>query len=295
VVDGDVRPVGARRPGGRLQRRAAGDLLSAGPPHDQQACGNLRTNLVLLKALRDEVATLIASQARVRKDRRRRPLAAEGPPGVSSGAARCITVRTVGGHERPPGAEDMTLIPGHEVHGSRLVGRLPSADMVDLWTRVSSGIVKHGFVLEYRDLEAPRTGIFNGLRIVIDPDVGFEMQCFLLLHLFGHSVQWVAPALEHKLDALQNTSERPRFMRVLHAYELEAAALGMQLMHERGVTGLDQWYSDFVETDWRYVERYYQTGQLPRWEDCVVAGQAPIQPIPIPVLKHHEVEVRFAF
>jgi hypothetical protein len=29
---------------------------------------------------------------------------------------------------------------------------------------------------------------------VIDPDVGFEMQCFLLLHLFGHSVQWVAPS-----------------------------------------------------------------------------------------------------
>jgi hypothetical protein len=29
--------------------------------------------------------------------------------------------------------------------------------------------------------EPPRTGIFNALRIVIDPDVGFEMQCFLLL------------------------------------------------------------------------------------------------------------------
>ena len=34
----------------------------------------------------------------------------------------------------------------------------------------------------------------------------------------------------------------------------------MQLMHEQGVTRLDQWYSDFVETDWRYVERFYQTG-----------------------------------
>ena len=91
----------------------------------------------------------------------------------------------------------MKPIPSHELVGARLVGALPSSDMVDLWLRVSSAIVKYGFVIEYRDLEPPRTGIFDGLRITIDPDVGFEMQCFLLLHLFGHSVQWVAPSLEH--------------------------------------------------------------------------------------------------
>ncbi len=189
----------------------------------------------------------------------------------------------------------MNQVPGHELHGSRLVGHLPTNDMVDLWSRVSSGVVKYGFVLEYRDLEAPRTGIFDGLRIVIDPDVGFEMQCFLVLHLFGHSVQWVAPSLEGKLDELQNTQDRPRFMKVLHAYELEAAGLGMQLMHERGVTGLDQWYSDFVGTDWRYVETFYQTGQLPHWQDCVVNDCPLIKPGPIPELKHHQVQVRFAF
>ena len=37
------------------------------------------------------------------------------------------------------------------------------------------------------DLEAPRTGTFNGRTITLDPDVGFEMQCFILLHLFGYS------------------------------------------------------------------------------------------------------------
>ena len=93
------------------------------------------------------------------------------------------------------------------------------------------------------------------------------MQCFLLLHLFGHSVQWVAPSIEHKLDDLQHTDDKARFMQVLHDYEFEAAGFGLQLLHERGVTDLDQWYSDFVETDWRYVERYYQTDQLPALED----------------------------
>src|SRR4029450_5145409 len=139
------------------------------------------------------------------------------------------------------------MIAGHELVGTRIVGQLPADDMVRLWIKVSSGIVKHGFVIEYPDLEPPRTGIFDGLRIVIDPDVGFEMQCFLLLHLFGHSVQWVAPSLEHKLDELQNTQDRTRFMQVLHAYELEAAGFGMQLMHDVGVVQLDQWFSDFVE------------------------------------------------
>jgi len=186
-------------------------------------------------------------------------------------------------------------LPSHELVGTRLVGQLPTSDMVDLWIKVSSGIVKHGFVIEYRDLDPPRTGIFDGLRIVIDPDVGFEMQCFLLLHLFGHSVQWVAPSLEHKLDELQNTQDRARFMVVLHAYEHEAAGFGMQLMRECGVTRLDHWYSDFVGTDWRYVERYYQTDSIPPWAECVATDCPLVQPTPIPALKLRQVAVRFAF
>lgn len=189
----------------------------------------------------------------------------------------------------------MKPVPGHELVGARVVGELPSADMVDLWVRISSGIVKHGFVIEYRDLDPPRTGIFDGLRITIDPDVGFEMQCFLLLHLFGHSVQWVAPSLAHALGELQNTDDRSRFLQVLHDYEFQAARLGMQLMHEQGVTRLDQWYSDFVETDWRYVERFYQTNTIPPWTDCIVSGCPLIEPAPIPPLTLRPVDVRFAF
>ena len=189
----------------------------------------------------------------------------------------------------------MEPVQGHELAGARLVGQMPSAALVDLWGRVTSGVVKRGFVIEYRDLEPPRTGIFDGLRIVIDPDVGFEMQCFLLLHLFGHSVQWVAPSLEHKLHELQNTDDRDRFMEVLYRYESDAAGFAMQLLHEVGVTTLDQCFSDFVSTDWRYVERFYQTDRLADWADCVVSGCRVIEPTTIPELKHHQVQVRFAF
>lgn len=189
----------------------------------------------------------------------------------------------------------MKPISSHELVGARVVGALPSTDMVDLWVRVSSGIVKYGFVIEYRDLAPPRTGIFDGRRITVDPDVGFEMQCFLLLHLFGHSVQWVAPSLEHALGDLQRTDDRSLFMQALLDYEFQAARFGMQLLREVGVTGLDQWYSDFVATDWTYVERYYQTDRIPPWADCVVSGRPLIQPEPIPPLVHRLVEVRFAF
>jgi hypothetical protein len=189
----------------------------------------------------------------------------------------------------------MDTVPGHELHGARRVGQWPADELVGLWGRACSGVVKQGFVIEYRDLEPPRTGIFDGLRIVIDPDVGFEMQCFLLLHLFGHSVQWVAPSLAHKLDALQHTEDRRQFMQVLRAYELEAAGFAMELMHQVGVTTLDQWFSDFVETDWRYVEGYYQTDRLPDWQSCVVHDCRLVTPAPIPELRHHEVQVRFAF
>src|ERR1700679_83848 len=123
----------------------------------------------------------------------------------------------------------MIRIEGHELVGHRLVGSLPPANMVDLWLRITSRIVKYGFTIEYRDLEPPRTGIFDGLKITIDPDIDFEMQCFILLHLFGHSVQWVSPDLHPKLDDLQHTADRERFMRVLHEYEFEAARFGRQL------------------------------------------------------------------
>ena len=181
---------------------------------------------------------------------------------------------------------------GHELVGQR---RMQSGSLINLWFKATSAIVKYGFIIEYRDLEPPRTGIFDGLRISIDPDVDFEMQCFILLHLFGHSVQWTAPSIEGKLAALQETTDKTAFMRTLKAYEFQAAGFGMQLLREVGVRDLDQWYSDFVATDWRYVERFYETDAIPPWGECVVCDQPIIEPLAIPPIKQRQVEVRYAF
>jgi len=188
-------------------------------------------------------------------------------------------------------------ISGSELVGARgqtLVGRLPADRLVRLWVTATSGVVKRGFAIEYRDLAPPRTGIFDGLKIVIDPDVDFEMQCFVLLHLFGHSVQWVAPSLIHKLDALQNTTDKERFLQVLHDYEHEAAGFGLALLHDLDIHDLDAWFSDFVATDWRYVERYYREDRIPPWSECIASGGPAIRPVAIPPLAQRQVEVRFA-
>lgn len=190
---------------------------------------------------------------------------------------------------------DKTEMAGHEIVGERQIGAMPSSDLVRLWIRTTSRIVKYGFEIRYDDLDPPRTGTFDGLSITIDPDVGFEMQCFILLHLFGHSVQWVAPSLQGTLDDLQNTEDREHFLKVLRDYEFEAAQYGMALLHEVGVTDLDQWYSDFVETDWKYVRHYYVHGRIPDWTECRSTGAEVIEPRSIPRLEQRKVAVRFAF
>ena len=111
--------------------------------------------------------------------------------------------RTVSNQDPMRSDPAMLTIDPPSTDAPSLVGRLAPERLIDLWHKVTSGVVKYGFAIEYRDLEPPRIGIFDGLRITIDPGVGFEMQCFILLHLFGHSVQWVAPSLESQLDALQ--------------------------------------------------------------------------------------------
>ena len=187
---------------------------------------------------------------------------------------------------------------GHELVGHRRpgqVGRLRAKRLIELWPRAASLVVKYGFAIELADLQPPRTGIFDGLKIVIDPDVPFEMQCFILLHLFGHSVQWTAPSLVAELDELQNTSDKARFMRALERYEYKAARFGRQLLDETGLAGLERWYSDFVATDWKYVERFYQTDVIPPWDECLSEAVSLVEPLAVPPLEHRRVEVRYAF
>jgi hypothetical protein len=165
---------------------------------------------------------------------------------------------------------------------------------VRLWTRITACVVANGIGLEYGTLERPKVGIFDGLKITIDPAVGFEMQCFLVLHLFGHTVQWIAPSYRPEIVGVTDI-DLEVYLGALERYERNAARFGLQLLHEAGVTDLDRWYCDFAETDWKYVDTFYRTGTIPSWDHCVVRGARPVDPMPIPPLEPRPVEVRYAF
>jgi len=44
------------------------------------------------------------------------------------------------------------------------------------------------------DVQDPNTGDFDGMCIKIDYDLELDLGFYVLLHLFGHSVQWKQPA-----------------------------------------------------------------------------------------------------
>jgi hypothetical protein len=183
-------------------------------------------------------------------------------------------------------AEDRTM--------ESLVGKIDPEALIRLWTRIVPRIVGYGFTIEYGKLESPRNGIFDGEKITLDPAVDFEMQCFILLHLFGHLVQWLAPTYRPEIQDVPGEPLEP-FLEAVCAYEHNAARFALQLMHDVGVTDLDRWLYDFAETDWKYVDTFYRTGEIPSWRSCVVPAGRVVEPMEIPLFEPRPVEVRYAF
>src|SRR4051812_3046808 len=95
------------------------------------------------------------------------------------------------------------------------------------------------------DVPNPFTGDLDGAEIQVDYDEDIESALFIVVHLFGHTVQWntseASREIGHKL--YPNASEE--MMQKLHHYELEACQYSMQLFHEAGVHDLDAWLSDY--------------------------------------------------
>ena len=103
----------------------------------------------------------------------------------------------------------------------------------DLWTRLAARVTQYGFRITLQPLDRPKLGIFDGLTITIDPALELEMQCFLVLHLFGHSVQWVSPSYRPEIVGISD-DDLEVYLDALKRYEHNAARFGLQLLHEAG-------------------------------------------------------------
>jgi hypothetical protein len=160
----------------------------------------------------------------------------------------------------------------------------PSAERLrEVFDRAERHIEERwGIPVRINDVPSPFTGDLDGQQIMVDYDLEIEDAVFILVHLFGHTVQW-------------NVSERGReiaFQRVeqwtdallaeVAAYEREACRYSLQLLHDIGVTDLDGWISDFAACDSAYLVHFYRTGEKLPFRSFWVDDSPLVTPLAIP-------------
>lgn len=142
---------------------------------------------------------------------------------------------------------------------------------------------RYGIPVVISDVAEPFTGDLDGAEIQIDHDLDAEEALFILVHLFGHTVQWNLSERGRVLGVQQPdpniSAER---MAELYDYEREAAELSLTLFHEAGVHDLDQWIADFFHCDWAYLEHFYRSGEKQDFRSFWRNGTELLQPKPIP-------------
>lgn len=121
---------------------------------------------------------------------------------------------------------------------------------------------RYGVPIVIGDVPDPFTGDLDGAEIRIDHDLDAEEALFILIHLFGHTVQWNLSEQGRVIGVQQPDPNLPEErMQELYAYERHAAELSLSLLHEAGVYDLDQWLADFFHCDWAYLAHFYRTGE----------------------------------
>ena len=118
-----------------------------------------------------------------------------------------------------------------------------------------------GVPVHIQDVPNPFTGDLDGEQIMVDYDLDIEDGVFILIHLFGHTVQWNVSAERRSVGFLQPATWTDDQLRAAMDYEAEAARYSLQLVHDAGVHDLDQWISDFAACDSCYLLHFYKTGE----------------------------------
>jgi hypothetical protein len=139
-----------------------------------------------------------------------------------------------------------------------------------------------GIPVTISDVPNPFTGDLDGERIAVDHDIDLEDAVFILVHLFGHTVQWNVSEDARRIAFARPGAWTEAQLAELAAYEREACRYSLQLLHDAGFHDLDPWISDFAACDCAYLMHFYRTGEkLPFrtfWRD-----NAPLVPaLPIP-------------
>ena len=142
---------------------------------------------------------------------------------------------------------------------------------------------RYGVPVLISDVPEPFTGDLDGAEIQIDHDLDAEETLFILVHLFGHTVQWNLSERGRTLGVQQPdpnlSAER---MAELYQYERTAAELSLSLLHEAGVFDFEQWLADFFHCDWSYLVHFYKTAEKLPFKSFWKVGTETLTPQPIP-------------
>ncbi len=140
-----------------------------------------------------------------------------------------------------------------------------------------------GIPVRINDVPNPFTGDLDGEQIHVDFDLEVEDALFILVHLFGHTVQWNVSD-EARAIGMRRPGESWTDFQLAEAsgYEQAAARYSLQLLHEAGVYDLDQWLSDFSACDIAYLMHFYRTGEKREVTSFWVDGTPVLAPVAIP-------------
>ena len=144
---------------------------------------------------------------------------------------------------------------------------------------------RYGLPVVITDVPDPFTGDLDGATILVDYDLEPEDALFILVHLFGHTVQWNVSAADRALGLLEVREPSDELLASLARYEEDAARYSLQLFHEAGVHDLDQWLADFAACDIGYLLHFYRTGEKRPFRSFWRDGTPTLTPLEIPVFQ----------
>ena len=139
-----------------------------------------------------------------------------------------------------------------------------------------------GIPVRIRDVPSPFTGDLDGAEIQIDFDLSAEDALFILIHLFGHTVQWNQSLAAREIGMRAGGAWTDAELAAVAQYEREACGYSLQLLHDAGVTDLDQWLFDFAACDAAYLMHFYKTGEKRPFREFWATPSAPVPARPIP-------------
>lgn len=132
------------------------------------------------------------------------------------------------------------------------------------------------------DVPSPFTGDLDGAEIRVDYDEDIESALFIVVHLFGHTVQWNTSEAAREIGYRLYPNPSEEMIRRLHDYEHEACEYSLQLFHDARIYDFDGWLSDYAACDFAYLIHLYRTGERKPFKAFWREGAPLLTPKPIP-------------